>query len=222
MARPLPVVLVALVAALSVAAPSAQGASGGGVVVTKAGTDEPCPEIDASDPEDVRGGCRASVAGKGTIAIVVRSMVGDMEFGRCSFGHELRVDGTGGTYLTDLTIEGVNPCNDQGPCFRKAERPLKGQIEAGPDGRLTNVVEACLDTCMGQFAGELRLGMERVEGRWVATADRALIGDSGYQLDGMWDLGKARFDVEPKGGSADGDAVAGIWRLTGEPVGWSV
>ena len=181
----------------------------------------PCPAVDDSDLGALRGGCLVDMYSR-ELDIVVRSVVGDMVFATCKYWHDMRVDGSGRTYLESIDPGGPYPCNDLNACNHKDVRPWRGRIEAAPDGRLTHVVDACFDTCMGQFAGELRLGLERVGDRWVQTADRALTGDSGYRLAGGWYTEKRNvIDIRPAGGSAGGD-MAGVWRLTGEPVGWPI
>jgi len=133
----------------------------------------------------------------------------------------MRVDGSGRTYLEGVTPAGESPCNDMDACDHEDIKPWRGRIEAEPDGSLTHVVNACFDTCMGQFVGKLRLSLKRVGGRWVQVADRALVGGSGYQLDGSWAIDRPGLDIRPSG-SAGSDA-AGAWlRLTGEPVGWPI
>jgi hypothetical protein len=180
---------------------------------------EPCPPIDFSDPRDPKGGCPTDMF-SGDIDIVIRSLVGDMLFGRCSYEHDMIVDGGGHTFLENIAPGGPNPCNDMGACDHEDVRPWEGRIQTASGGRMTHVIQACFDTCMGQFVGELRLRMERVDGSWRQTADRALIGDSGYQIDGSWRMGERGIDIRPEE-SASG-RVAGLWGLTSEPVGWPI
>lgn len=180
---------------------------------------QPCPAVDADDPRALSGGCLVEMH-TGAITILIRSVVGDVEFGTCLYEHDMRIDGSGRTYLEGIKGGGPSPCNDMGACDHEDELPWHGQIEAAPNGRLTHVVDACFDTCMGQFIGELELGLKRVGGRWQQNADRGvLVGDSGYQLDGIWDMEQRHIDIRPSGGSARGE-VTGPWRLAREPVGW--
>lgn len=209
--------LAVLAASLVVAAPAAAKVT---VWDTSGPRPAPCPAIDVSDPKQPRGGCVVETVATGDVEIVIRTVVGDMLFGDCSYDLDMRVDGSGRTYLQEVAVGGPSPCNDMNSCDRRNPKPWRGQIEAGPGGRLTHVLDACFDTCMGQFAGELRLDLKRVGGRWVQTADRAVTGDSGYQLDGRWRLAPSDLDIRPSR-SAGGDA-AGAWLLTGEPVGWPI
>jgi hypothetical protein len=66
------------------------------------------------------------------------------------------------------------------------------------------------------------LTLERVGNRWAQIADRALVGDSGYRLDGGWDVERRNLDIRPAAGDAagPGDPAAallptGAWQLTG-------
>lgn len=213
-------VLVA-VAALLLTAPAAADAAAGDVRVWDTGGARPvpCPAIEVDRRGDLTGGCALEVS-SGDFAIVIRTVVGDMEFGSCPYGYEMLVDGSGRTKLVDVAPGGQSPCNDMRACNRDDVKPWSGRIEAGPDGRLTHVVQACFDTCMGQFSGELRLGLSRIGDSWRQTADRALVGDSGYQLDGSWDIEQRDLDIRPVGSAGGG--VTGAWRLTGEPVGWPI
>jgi hypothetical protein len=214
--------LALVVAALAVMAtsPAMSAAADGAVTVWKASGEHPapCPAIDASDPSHPRGGCFVEMHTR-DIAIVIRSVVGDMQFGTCSYEHDMRVDGQGRTYLDGISAGGPNPCNDMNACYHEDAKPWRGRIEAGPDGRLTHVIDACLDTCMGQFVGQLRLSLKRIGGRWEQTADHALVGDSGYQIDGSWYMER---DVDIRPADSAGGEAAGAWRLTGEPVGWPI
>lgn len=203
--------------------PVAPAAAAGAVTAwdTSGKRPRPCPAIDASNPRRPRGGCLVEMDSH-DLEIVVRSVVGDMQFGTaCLYSHDMRVDGQGRTYLEGMDGGGPSPCNDTDACDHEDIRPMRGRIEAAPDGRLTHVVDACFDTCMGQFVGELRLGLKKVEGRWVETADRALVGDTGYQIDGDWSMGQRDLDIRPARSSAGGEA-AEAWLLTGDPVGWPI
>ncbi|HEX2161332.1 MAG TPA: hypothetical protein VHF88_05865 [Thermoleophilaceae bacterium] len=214
------IALAVAVAAISASAVETGAASAAEVRVldTSGPRPVPCAALDLWNPQDPRGGCSTDMF-SGSIDIVIRSVIGDMLFGHCTYEHDMLVDARGRTRLLNIQSGGDNPCNDMGVCEYGRRRPWKGQIEAGPDGRLTHVIQACLDTCMGQFVGELRLSLERIDGRWIQTAERALVGDSGYQIDGSWRMRNRDIDIRPAGGSAGGE-TAGVWRLTGDPVGW--
>jgi hypothetical protein len=209
--------------ALGSTAGSAPASVAGAVEVsdTSAGRRTPCPPVDSRNPRELRGGCVVDMISR-DIEVLVRTVVGDTKLGDCLYRHDMRVDARGRTYLEGIGAGGPSPCNDLEACDRHDVRPWHGQIEAAPDGRLTHVVDACFDTCMGQFAGELRLTLERVGNRWAQIADRALVGDSGYRLDGGWDVERRNLDIRPAAGDAagPGDPAAallptGAWQLTG-------
>lgn len=146
-----------------------------------------CPAIDDSDPIAPRGGCSYEVRSD-PIDHTMHSMVGRVRFKNCLATHTLYVDGAGRTRM-DLLMGGKPPCNDLRPCQTKAGReppPWHGQLVRQADGALANVVDACLDTCLGIFEGKLVLPFERERGTWRIRAPRVPIGDSGWQLDGGW------------------------------------
>jgi hypothetical protein len=73
---------------------------------------------------------------------------------------------------------------------------------------------------MGQFSGKLELGLERVDGRWEQVADGALVGDTGYQINGSWYMGQEDI-LDIRSGASAGDDAA-IWHLPGDPIGWPI
>lgn len=159
-----------------------------------------CPDIDVSDPKRPRGGCVVPVRGHG-MTVTVRTLVGDIDFATCDYPHDLRVDGSGQTYMEDVYFNGPPPCNDMRPCMKDDPLPWRGRLEDAGDGRIEHVVDACFDTCMGVFRGELRLDFRQrrdfFSGRrfWLERASAELLGDSGLGLDGSWQLRSKTIDV---------------------------
>jgi hypothetical protein len=157
----------------------------------------PCPPIDRTYPTMPIGGCKVAVE-SGPVAVTIRSAIGDMRIESCTFKLELLVDASGATMADGIRVSGDSPCNDLGACDYKEPRPWRGRIERGEDGRLHHVLDACFDTCFGRFVGELTLSLERIApGVWRQRADRALVGRSGYQLDGAWRVGRGGVDFRP-------------------------
>lgn len=186
--------MVAACVAVSVAPPAAAVAD---ITVLDTTGDKPvpCPSIDASDPAKLRGGCVVQTGG-GLMRLTVRSLVGDMEFVACEFGHRMRVDASGRTYMDQLNSLGKNPCNDVRACMVGNPRPWEGQLVADEQGRIEHVMDICFDSCMGQFQGEARLELSRDDyGDWRQRARGALMGSSGLQLDGAWHLQPGAVDI---------------------------
>lgn len=197
--RPALVLLTALAAAALVA-PGALGhddEAAPALSVTESrgkGPPSPCPPLRATDAGELRGGCvvRASST---TVEMSVLSVVEELPFGSCYFSYDLRIDARGRVALTDLAIGGASPCNDAPPCFEERTiakdvsfPPWRGRLVARDGEALDIVVDACLDTCMGRFAGLLEIRMDLTDGGSTAWAANASIGDSGWRLNGSWGL----------------------------------
>jgi hypothetical protein len=195
LSQPALVVLTCLIALLAVGVPTAGTAETGGATV-RDGDGRPCPAIDREDPDRPRGGCVTKVDGS-LIAVSVRMMVGDMDFAKCSYAHRLRVDAAGRTSIEQIKSVGPDMCNDVTVCKKdRASTPWEGRIRWVRDGAFVNVVNACFDTCMGQFVGRLEMRFERANGGWRAVPRHDLVGATGLELDGGdWTIPTGRLVV---------------------------
>lgn len=165
---------------------------------------KPCPPVRRPEPDLVEGGCVLRVDTRG-VAIAINSVVGKLSLSSCLLKYVMRVDASGRTVLHEMVIDGPSPCNDVRPCYDDEYLyPLDGRIVLAGDGELINVVDMCLDTCLGRFEGPLELLLRGGGTEWRAKADRALVGVSGWEFDGSWALRTDGLDVEP----ADRSAVA--------------
>jgi hypothetical protein len=205
MLRSLTLLLLLLLAAAPLASPATGLAATGGAVTvwdTSGGAPKRCTAIDTSDPQgDFEGGCVVDMHGQG-IDTTVRTVVGDMRFGSCTYEHNLRIDGSGRTLVEGMQPGGPRPCNDMGACYHEEVEPWEGQIEVDRDGRLIHVVAACFDTCMGQFEGEMTFHLRRSGGVWRQRASEEQAGSSGYVLDGSWEMEQRSIDIRPAGAAA--------------------
>jgi hypothetical protein len=155
-----------------------------------------CPEIDDSNPRKAKGGCVARAKTGSPIQVLVRSMVGDLVFGKCVYPHALRIDAAGRTALDIGKVDGPRPCNDIRPCWSKEPTPFdnqpfltwNGQLRTDANGVLHNDVDVCLETCMGRFTGTVDMRMERTADRARATISNELLGMTGMELDGYWNV----------------------------------
>lgn len=153
------------------------------VVAGPAAGAEPCPRLVRRSPGLIEGGCEVRVDGE--LALTAMTLVGPLRFARCDVEGLLRVGGDARTALSDIAIIGQQPCNDVTPCFGEEHTfPLEGRVVARPDGSLLHVLDACFDTCLGRFAGELELPLRRSAAGWRMDAQRAVVGLSGWELDG--------------------------------------
>lgn len=181
--RKLAVGTTAAFLALAVGASTAGTAETGATVLD--GDGKPCPAIDLSDADRPRGGCLMPVEGD-LIAVSVRMMVGDMDFAKCSYAHRLRVDAAGRTSIERLTSIGPDMCNDVTICKQgRISKPWAGRMRQTGEDSFVNVVDACFDTCMGQFVGRLEMRFTRTaSGGWRAVPSKDLVGATGLELDG--------------------------------------
>ena len=158
------------------------------------GEPAPCDELTAESHPLIRGGC--NVYGTAPIDITVRTMFGPLRFGRCRVSVNLLIGPTGRTWLQSFESNSAGACGDMLPCREKApaaeiasadKLPWEGRIVQGPDGP-RSVLELCLDTCMGKFEGRVPFDLIEKRGDLTMRARDSVAGNSGFELDGEWDL----------------------------------
>jgi hypothetical protein len=190
-----------LVAALVV--PAADASQGVRVSQTAAdGGTAPCSPIRVGNepPFSAAGGCLARVRSR-PVEIKIETMVGEAVFATCRISFDMRIDGSGRTLVSDFNLFGFSPCNDVVVCFQdRTITPWRGQIVAGADGALRYRTDACLDTCMGRFAGEVVVPLEPRANGWRAEVTSAPLGSSGWVLGGPWRIDAPGVKVDPNGG----------------------
>jgi hypothetical protein len=202
-----PMAVVVALALLVLAAASTPNATAAPVSVWQgpASTARPCSDPNPRAYPKVTGGCVAR-ARAAKVAIIVRTAFGDLPFATCTVHYALHIDRSGRTWIHDLDILGPSPCNDAVGCWEdddeyRGELPWRGRIETIADGRLRHRTEACLDTCMGRFEGRFTTILAPAARGWRARpSGSAMIGTSGWKLDGAWRMPAAVFDVRPAGG----------------------
>jgi hypothetical protein len=112
-----------------------------------------------------------------------------MPFGHCYLNFKVQIDSSGRTLVSEIAIGSDNPCSDTASCANKQRTdrvPWRGRIVRMPDGRLVHRIAACFETCVGRFAGELEMDLEREGAAWRTSARNATVGDSGFTVDGTW------------------------------------
>lgn len=171
------------------------------VHVSAASDQAGCPAISRGRGGAARGGCVLKMGSQG-IDVSVLTAVGEMPFASCLFFYTVHVDAGGRTLVSGVEMFGDSPCSDAVPCFPRSFF-TDGIQDTAPawDGRLTpdgqggflHRVDACLDTCMGRFEGEVVLRLERdARGRWRSLAGEATVGRSGWTFDGAWKVDAPR------------------------------
>ncbi|MEX1141498.1 MAG: hypothetical protein WEB79_04220 [Thermoleophilaceae bacterium] len=163
--------------------------TGVSVADTGGGKARPCPAVrPGAKPGTFAGGCMATAAGSGVL-LTVNTLAGRMLFARCDVTYTMRVDRHGRTALVGLRFSGDPVCADARTCFEGARVSTpRGRIAAAAEGRLLHVVELCLDTCIGRFAGEMRTALTPDGAGWREEARHSLVGTSGWEIDGSWRL----------------------------------
>lgn len=197
------------IAALALASPASASAvdeRSVQVVHHRDGRTVPCPALERDGAGSWKGGCL--IGGRSQEAVFhVLTVMQEIYFSRCFFGFDLRVDGRGRAVISDSSVGGVSPCNDSLGCYRGLSEeskdhpiPWRGRIAPARDGRFPLYLGACMDTCMGKFAGPLELGLRGTPADWRARADGATIGDSGWLIDAVWELDPPRgFEIRSSG-----------------------
>lgn len=175
---------------------------------TSNGADVRCSEIRTLGPAAATGGCLID-AFAGEVDMKVVTSLGQFDFGTCGASYTVRIGGRGRTLTEEVLVLGPSPCPDVEPCFPGDSNDdldpyrWEGRIRAIGD-RLEHRVEACLDTCMGRFEGELVTPLRERGGRWYAMAEEGAVGMSG------WALGGARWEWEPGDENDDDDGGTGL------------
>ncbi len=188
--------LAVVAAAACVAFPCGAAAHGKVVQVSDTSGKAParCPAIDTSDRQDVRGGCKAEID-DARVSLSVLTMFGTLPFADCFAIHSMHLSSSG-RVVFDISIAGKTPCNDIRACTGVDDGGTprwEGRLERTAGGDLHTHLGACLDTCMGQFKGRLTVALRPDGDRWRGAATRQEVGTSGFQFDGRWRSGPARF-----------------------------
>lgn len=141
--------------------------------------------------DDGEGDCANFMLSRGRLDFSIRTLAGELPFARCLYNYDLQVDGSGRTRMSGIISAGENPCNDVRPCknaTRPGWAPWEGRIVREPDGGLLHRVDACIDTCLGQFKGQLVMRLDKRGRAWRASVRRDFVGTSGFVLEGgEWD-----------------------------------
>lgn len=158
------------------------------------GKPAPCAELSTQSYPLIAGGCILYAANE--IDITVRTMFGPLHFGRCRIAINLLVGPTGRTWLQGFDSESAGACGDMLPCREKStpeeiiqanKLPWKGRVVRGSAGAEAEL-DLCLDTCLGRFEGRTAFDLLDERGDWTLRAKDSVVGVSGLELDGRWDL----------------------------------
>jgi hypothetical protein len=219
-----------LLATVSMTSPCASQAAGVSVWDTSGARPVECRAIDSANPSKASGGCMVEAKTGRPIRVRVRSMVGDLTFGNCVYPHTLRIDGSGRTANDIRKVDGPRPCNDIRPCWSKRSEPFanqpfltwSGQIRLDARGQIHNHVDACFETCMGRFEGDVDIALEPARAIRRAVVSRDLLGGTGFELDGYWNADLGEIDVRPSAGPSAAVAPSVLLGSLGASLGLSL
>jgi hypothetical protein len=181
-----------------------------GEVVALKRTDRAVTECETIDALRLptAGGCvlKAESKRKG-IDYTVVTPFGSVPFAPCGSSFTARIartgdaEGTIGVLIDTLRGDGSGePCGDLQFCIvpgTAIQRPWNGVVHLDKQGGAYMDVNVCLDTCMGWFEGKTRFELDRVDGTWRIRARKAMVGDSGIEMDGEWKTGNGALRLEP-------------------------
>jgi hypothetical protein len=156
-----------------------------------------CPPISVAPNGRPEGGCTLPVR-SGPVRMRVLTAVGDVDFATCRYPHRLRVDGSGRTMMERIVEKGRRPCNDIVACMTASRKPWPGQIAWTGSG-YRHEVQACFDTCMGQFRGRASMDLTVTAQGWRETVSAPLtLGQTGFELaEARWDVGARALTLRP-------------------------
>ena len=158
---------------------------------------EPCPPVRLSAQSKVAGGCVFEVT-TGSVPIRMLTPFGDFRFANCSVDYRVTVSPEGDTWTTDAAFEKPNTgCSDLNPCVterdEEEEKPWQGKLVSDGDGGYVHHMILCLRTCIGLFAGDFFMRLDRDDEGWkVETSDE---GATGFKIDGELAVSGEPFDV---------------------------
>jgi hypothetical protein len=150
-----------------------------------------CRVLDLRPTPGKPGGCSAQVE-PSEIDLKVFTMFGRLDFARCDIGFVFRVDARGGTRMEGVDVASLgfdSACGDIVACRPTIEDPplpWKGRVVRSDDGALRNVVDVCIDSCMGRFEGRAAFDLFQRPDGWRMRPLRSVVGQSGFQFDGEW------------------------------------
>jgi len=190
--------VVVLIVAPVAATPGAS--TGDGEVFVPRATDRAdgpkrCPETVAPmRTPTVEGGCYGMTSTV-PLELDVLSMLGPTPFTTCDAFLTLQTSRDGRVWIRDFLLDGkglLSACGDVVQCrplhgstqiAQRRRLPWPGRMEQGSAGARIALLDACFDTCMGRFEGELEVRLEQHRGRLRLSIDDAPVGDSGLLLD---------------------------------------
>jgi hypothetical protein len=169
--------------AASIRKASFPAAASAGVEVSD--KDGACPRLSDTRFPRVSGGCQLKMSSGRDLRMTALTPFGDFKFDDCSIDYRVRVDRSGRTWTTGVDVYGHGAaCGDVNECVDQHELvPWRGRIRRDGNGGFVHVMRVCLRTCVGFFAGTLRMRLSHDDDGWraeLADAD----GNTGFRFAG--------------------------------------
>lgn len=144
-----------------------------------------CSDLGEETYEGLLGTCSFAVSTK-SVPVRMLTPFGDFKFADCKIEYRVYVDAEGRTWTHGIDIEETNQqgCLDVYPCEPSSGKshPWKGRLSRDGEGAYVHHVDVCLETCIGNFAGDFATRLVRGDGGWrVEPSDQ---GATGFKLDG--------------------------------------
>jgi hypothetical protein len=185
--------------------PSSYGADG----VRATRNEAPCPPMSMSHSGAVAGGCVIEGTSTSRARLRIATAFGEFDLSDCTIEMRTRVDARGRTWTDNLAFrrEPGDPMNACGDIYRcplddrgvESTRlaPLPGRIVSDGTGGYLQRVDVCLETCIGDYLGELQVTLDRDDSAWKARAADAPVGSSGLRVDAAFELDAGELRLQP-------------------------
>jgi hypothetical protein len=151
------------------------------------GMRRPCPALVYADVS-VQGGCQVQVDAA-RIEIGVLTVAGRFDFLSCAARLGAHIGPTGDIWIDTFLVSGGDEgCADVQRCGRNRKAPWvspppwRGSLRARGATLRVNV-DACVTSCIGEFAGRLSFAIDPTATRWRARPDG---GSIGVDMIGEW------------------------------------
>lgn len=132
----------------------------------------PCPALSDQEFPQVSGGCEVHAASSIPAQLAVLTPLGYFAFEKCSISYRVLADRAGRTWTDtfDATGHPDSACGDVNACFDKDGTlvPWKGRLRSDGEGGFIHRMNACVNTCVGSFTGDLVIRMRPQGKGWRA------------------------------------------------------
>jgi hypothetical protein len=148
----------------------------------------PCPELSEKSFPQISGGCEVHAAGRAPLQLSVLTPFGAFDFEKCTISYRVLADRAGRTWTDtfDATGDPDGACGDVNACYSKKTQallPWKGRLRSDGEGGFFHRMNACVNTCVGSFTGDMLMHM-RPEGKGWRTEPVNGGTQAGFRFEG--------------------------------------